>query len=161
MFKKLKSFYKKNRVYSILMLISIICIIAILFGFIIYFLGQTSKSVYGNRLDGIEEVEISSDKIKEIEGTIKSNEKVSEVEVDIRGKLVYVLFVLKEGTHADAEAIAQASLEAFSEEERAFYDIQYTVENETETDENFPIMGYIKSGNSVIKWTNYVIVDGD
>lgn len=157
MFKKLKSFYKNNRVYSILMIISIICIVAILVGVVLYFLGQTSKDKYGNRLDGIESVEIKDDKITEIEKKITEKELVKSAEVVIKGKLIYVTIVLKNGTHVDGESIAQSSLELFSEEEKVFYDIQYIVDNEDEsTEENFPVMGYIKAGNSVIKWTNYV-----
>lgn len=157
MLKKLKSFYKNNRVYSILMIISIVCIVSILVGVLLYFLGQTSKDKYGNRLDGIESVEIKEDKITEIEKKITDQELVKSCDVAIKGKLVYVTITLNSGTHVDSEAIAQSSLELFSEEEKAFYDIQYIVNNEDKTtEENFPVMGYIKAGNSVIKWTNYV-----
>lgn len=157
MFKKLKSFYKNNRVYSILMIISVICIVAILVGVVLYFLGQTSKDKYGNRLEGIESVQIKDDKITDIEKKITENELVKSTEVVIKGKLIYVSITLNSGTHADSESIAQSSLELFSEEERAFYDIQYIVDNEDDSiEENFPVMGYIKAGNSVIKWTNYV-----
>ncbi len=157
MFKKLKSFYKNNRVYSILMIISIICIVAILVGVVLYFLGQTSKDKYGNRLEGIEKIEIKESKLNDIEKKITENELVKSTDAVIRGKLVYITITLNTGTHADAESIAQSSLELFSEEEKAFYDIQYIVDNKDEKiEENFPVMGYIKAGNSVIKWTNYV-----
>lgn len=157
MLKKFKEFYKRNRVYSILMLISLVCIVSILAGVIVYFIGQTSKDKYGNRLDGIESVQIKKDKISEIENKITENELVSSTNIDIRGKLIYVDIVLKTGKHTDSEAIAQASLELFTKEEKEFYDIQYIVENsDKEITENFPVMGYIKAGNSVIKWTNYV-----
>lgn len=159
MFKKLKAFYKNNRVYSILMIISIICIVSIMVGVILYFVGQTNKDKYGHRLDGIESVEIKSDKLSEIEKKISENELVKETKIDIKGKLIYINITLNTGKHSDSEAIAQASLELFSEEEKAFYDIQYIVENiDKEITENFPIMGYIKAGGSVIKWTNYTIV---
>lgn len=157
MLKKFKEFYKRNRVYSILMLISLVCIVSILVGVIVYFIGQTSKDKYGNRLDGIKSVQIKKDKISEIENKITENELVSSTNIDIRGKLIYVDIVLKTGKHTDSEAIAQASLELFTKEEKEFYDIQYIVENsDKEITENFPVMGYIKAGNSVIKWTNYV-----
>ena len=157
MFKKLKSFYKNNRVYSILMIISIICIVAILVGVVLYFLGQTSKDKYGNRLEGIEKVEIKESKLNDIEKKITENELVKSTDAVIRGKLVYITITLNTGTHADIESIAQSSLDLFSEEEKAFYDIQYIVDNkDDEIEENFPVMGYIKAGNSVIKWTNYV-----
>ena len=157
MFKKLKDFYGRNRVYSILMIVSIICIIAIMIGVIFYFFNQTSKDKYGNRLNGIEKIKINDKKSKELESKITENELVSKTTIDIKGKLIYVDFVLENGKHSDAEAIAQSALELFSEDERKFYDIQFIVENSNkEEEENFPIMGYIKNGDSVIKWTNYV-----
>ena len=159
MFKNIRSFYKRNRVYSILMIISIICIVSILVGVLVYFFGQTNKDKYGNRLEGIESVKISDSKISEIENKISENELVKETKIDIKGKLIYINITLNTGKHSDSEAIAQASLELYSEEEKAFYDIQYIVENiDKEITENFPVMGYIKAGGSVIKWTNYTIV---
>lgn len=155
MFNKLKTFYKRNRVYSILMLISTVCILSILIGIIVYFFGQTSKDVYGNRLDGLNKVKITEKKQTEIKDTLKSNEKVGYVNIDVRGKLVYVIITMKQGTHADAETIAQSTLEMFDEKEKAFYDIQFLVDNKGESEENFPIMGYIKSGNTLVRWTSY------
>ena len=156
MFKKLSTFYKKNRVYSILMIISIICIVSILVGVIMYFIGQTNKDKYGNRLEGIEKVTIKEKKINEIEEKISENELVKKTEINIKGKLIYINITLNSGKHTDSESIAQASLDLFSEKEKKYYDIQYIVVNEDESSEEyFPVMGYIKSGNSLIKWTNY------
>ena len=155
--KKIKEFYKRNRVYSILMIVSLVCIVSILVGVIVYFIGQTTKDKYGNRLDGIESVKISDTKKSEVINKIKENELVDNVDIDIKGKLIYVNITLKTGKHTDSESICQTSLEAFSEDEKKFYDIQYIVSNkDSNKEENFPVMGYIKAGNSVIKWTNYV-----
>ena len=155
--KKFKEFYKRNRVYSILMIVSLVCIVSILVGVIVYFIGQTTKDKYGNRLDGIESVKISDNKKSEVINKIKENELVDSVDIDIKGKLIYVNITLKTGKHTDSEAICQTSLDAFTEDEKKFYDIQYIVSNKDKSiEENFPVMGYIKAGNSVIKWTNYV-----
>lgn len=155
--KKFKEFYKRNRVYSILMIVSLVCIVSILVGVIVYFIGQTTKDKYGNRLDGIESVKISDNKKSEVINKIKENELVDSVDIDIKGKLIYVNITLKTGKHTDSEAVCQTSLDAFTEDEKKFYDIQYIVSNKDKNiEENFPVMGYIKAGNSVIKWTNYV-----
>ena len=77
--KKLKGFYQNNRIYCILMIVSIVCIILIASAFVYYFIEQTRTDVYGKRLYGIESVKISDDKQKEIEGKIKENEKISKV----------------------------------------------------------------------------------
>ena len=60
MIKKLKNFYKNNRIYSILMIISLFCLILMASGVVIYFVNQTVSSPYGNRLDGIKNHNIDS-----------------------------------------------------------------------------------------------------
>ena len=44
MIKKLKNFYKNNRIYSILMIISLFCLILMVSGVVIYFVNQTVSS---------------------------------------------------------------------------------------------------------------------
>ena len=159
MFEKMRDFYKRNRVYSILMIVSIMCVIAIGVGVLLYFFGQTSKDKYGSRLETIENSKFSSERVEIIKTGISENELVESVDINIKGKLIYIDILLKSGKHTDAEAIAQASFEAFSEEEKKLYDLQYIISsNDVETKENFPIMGYVKSGSMNIRWTNYVTV---
>ena len=43
MIKKLKNFYKNNRIYSILMIISLFCLILMASGVVIYFVNQTDS----------------------------------------------------------------------------------------------------------------------
>ena len=73
--KKLKGFYQNNRIYCILMLVSIFCIILIGVAFLVYFIDQTKNSEYGKRLYGIESVEITKDKQNEIVNKIKENDE--------------------------------------------------------------------------------------
>ena len=156
MLKKIKEFYSNNRVYCILMAISILCIISICTGVILYFVGQTNKDKYGNRLSGIENVEFKKDDIKVIKDGFLSNEIVDDVVINLKGKLIYVNVILNNGKHSDSESLVQSSLELFSDDVKGYYDIQFIVDNEdTEENDNFPVMGYLKSGNSTVKWTNY------
>lgn len=156
MFKKVRAFYKNNRVYSILMIISVICIISIMVGVIFYFLGQTNKDKYGNRLSGISDVAFGEKEISSIEESFLGNELVEKTEINVKGKLIYVNIILKKGSHSDSETLVQKSLELFSDDVRDYYDIQFIVDNkDKESKENFPIMGYIKAGNATVKWTNY------
>ena len=129
--KKLKGFYQNNRIYCILMIVSIICIILIASAFVYYFIEQTRTDVYGKRLYGIESVKISDDKQKEIEGKIKENEKISKVTFDLKGKIIYLIIELKE-----------------------FYDINFIFTNTAEDDNAkfFPLMGYKKSDATLISW---------
>ena len=163
MFRKLGAFYKRNRIYSILMIISLMCIIAILAGVMLYFVGQTNKNPYGNRLEGL--IEVSEKNLKDIESKIKENELVKETSIEIKGSIIYVVITINTGKRSDAEALGQTTLEMFDEKVKTAYDIHYSVINEDKTiEERFPIEGYIKAGNSVIKWTNnYIepVVEGE
>ena len=154
--KGLKGFYKNNRVYVILMIVSIVCILSILIGVIVYFAKQSSQNVYGNRLEGIETIEIKEDRLTEIENVVKESEIVSKVNVNLQGKLIYVVVTLSEGTPTDAENISVKVMEKLSEEEKAFYDVQFMFTSTSKSEDNvFPIMGYKKSSSTTISWTKY------
>lgn len=154
--KGLKGFYKNNRVYVILMVISIVCILSILIGIIVYFVGQSSKDPYGSRLEGIEAVEIKEDRLTEIENVVKENELVTKVNTNIQGKIIYVVVTLSDGTPTDAENISVKAMEKLSEEEKAFYDIQFMFSSTSKSDDNvFPLMGYKKASSTAISWTKY------
>lgn len=154
--KGLKGFYKNNRVYVILMVVSIVCILSVLIGVVLYFVGQSSKDPYGNRLEGIETVELSEDRLTELENVIKENELVSKVNANIQGKIIYIVVTLSDGTPTDSENISVKAMEKLSEEEKAFYDIQFIFNSTSDKDDNvFPIMGYKKSSNTAISWTKY------
>ena len=154
--KGFKGFYENNRVYVILMIVSIICILIAVIGTCLYFVGQSTTDVYGNRLEGIDKVKIKDDRITEIEGSIKENELVDSAKIDIHGKLIYLVIKIKDGVPTDAENIAIKTLEKFSDDEKNFYDMQFIFDSLSEKDDNvFPIMGYKKASNSNISWTKY------
>ena len=86
--KKLKKFYKNNRIYCILMGISLFCLALIAMLFVVYFVNQTKNDTYGNRLNGIESMEISDSEKDEIVNVIKENDKVDKATVNIKGKII-------------------------------------------------------------------------
>ena len=153
---KLKGFYKNNRVYVILMGIAIFCVALIGSIMIYYMLSQNSGDAYGNRLNGIETISISEVKLTEVKNSLNENEKVDKVSARVKGKIVYLTIYLKEGKASDAKNIAMKSLDSFSEDEKSFYDIAFIVEKTGDVEDvTFPIMGYKKSDNTIISWTNY------
>ena len=156
--KKLKGFYHNNRIYCILMIVSILCILVIGVLLLLYFINQTKNDKYGKRLSGIESVEISKDHKEEINSFISEQEIVEKSTINIEGKIIYVNVCLKDGKVGDAQNIAIKSLEKLTEDEKNFYDINFTFVKEVtndkgEKDETFPIMGYKKSDKTIISWT--------
>lgn len=149
--KKLKKFYKNNRIYCILMGISIFCLALIAMLFVVYFVNQTKNDTYGNRLNGIESMEISDSEKDEIVNVIKENDKVDKATVNIKGKIIYVNVYLLDGNRDLANSIAVKVLNTLNEEKKDFYDINFSFNKDD--DEAFPFMGYKKSDATIISWS--------
>ena len=134
------------------------------------FVNQTNTNVYGNRLAGIENVEINSEKQKEIIDFLEEQKIVDKASINIKGKMMYITVYLNTIKVDDAQSIAIKSLDKLTEDEKNFYDINYTFtkealkeENSEENKENaeektFVMMGYKKSDKTIISWTK---VNGD
>ncbi len=147
----IKKFYKNNRIYCILMGVSIFCLALIAVLGIVYFVNQTKNDKYGDRLNGIESVQITDDHINEMVSEIEKNELVEKASISVKGKIVYITVTLKDGKRQDAEGIAVKSLSGLTEDEKAFYDVSFAfTKNE---DETFPILGYKKSEATIISWS--------
>lgn len=150
---KLKGFYQNNRVYCILMAVSIFCLALIAAAVVFYFINQTKNDVYGNRLNGIESVTITNEHKNEIIDYIKENEKVESVVLNVKGKIIYISIFLTDGKYEDAQNIAIKSLDKLTEDEKNYYDINFIFDRNSEENTIFPIMGYKKSDATIITWT--------
>ena len=149
----MKKYLKQNKTLFILMFIAISCIIISTILLFKYFYFGNGGTKYGSRLDGIEAVEINDSKKNEIATNIESDELVEKATVTITGKIIYIKIIYtNKATMTDAETIAVKSLDNFSEEEKAFYDFQFIIEQKAdETTE-----GFLKSGAKNVNGTNLV-----
>ena len=116
----------------------------------------STSNKYGNRLDGINKVEIKKSSLKEISKNIEENEKVKEASLHIEGKIIYFDIVYNKDTSKDdAKKIATESMENFSEDELSFYDLEYVLmEDDKDDKENksFVIIGTKHSSKDTISW---------
>lgn len=153
---KFKGFYHNNRVYVILMGVSLFCLALILVVFVYYFLSQNNTGTYGNRLNGIENVKITDDKLEGMKKAIEENAIVDHASLKIKGKIVYINIYIKEDKIDDAKNVAIKSLELFEEEQSSVYDVLFAIDLIGNAENTvFPIMGSKKSDNTIISWTKY------
>jgi hypothetical protein len=154
--KKLKKFYKEHRIFTILMSIVIVCLILITTILVQCFYVGNGSNKYGDRLDGIDKVEISTSRQSDYEVNITNNQKVKSTDLQITGRIIYITIQFEEKVDlVEAESIAQKSLEAFSDEEKAFYDFNFTLkENSSANTEGFIISGAKNKNSSKIVWNN-------
>lgn len=150
MFKKFKKFYKYNRIYCILMMISLFCFLLMGTGVVVYFVGQINTSKYGNRLDGIDKYN-QNEIIKNLENSY-TDAKIKDKNIRIQGKIIYVeLNVDPATTNEEIQTICTSSLNAITDEDKAFFDLQFVVKREGLT----TYMGSKNHSKGNITWGNY------
>ena len=137
--KKIKKFYKDHRVFTILMAIVIVCMILIVTVLIQCFYVGNGKDKYGNRLEGIENYEISETKQNDFKTNLTNNDKIKSVDFKITGRIIYITIQVEQKVKIEeAESIALKSLENFTEEEQ----------------EGFIISGAKNANGSGLVWNN-------
>ena len=154
--KKIKKLFKNKKfviIFSLIM-VALICVIMLL----LILSPNTGKSVYGNRLKGINSIKFSTNDQNKVVKKLKEEEKVTDAKMNIHGKIINVIFDVKNDTSVDdAKALAAASLENFKDDVKEFYDIEFIItKSKEEKDENgnkiFPIMGYKNSSSQGLVW---------
>ena len=153
--KNIKRFYQEHRIFTILMAVVLVCMVLIITVLVqCFYVGDSNK--YGNRLEGIENYKISTSRQKDFENNIANNEKVQSVDIKITGKIIYITMQIEPNVAlVEAESIAQKSLEAFSEEEQSFYDINITLkQNSSEKSDGFIISGAKNKNGVGLVWNN-------
>lgn len=154
--KNIKKFYKEHRVFTILMAIVIVCAILMITVLIQCFYVGNGKNKYGNRLEGIENYEITESRQSDFENNVANNDKVKSVDIKVTGKIIYITMQFEDKVDLiEAQSIAQKSLEEFSDEEQNFYDFNITLKQSiTANSEGFFISGAKNVNGSGLIWNN-------
>lgn len=136
---------------------SLVCIAIIIAIFANYIFRSSTNDMYGNRLDGIKDVEITKDKVSEMEESILAMDKVQDVVINIHGKIVnFNIDFSNDATVEEVKNISISCLELLDADYHNFYDLGFLItQSKTEDSESvFPILGYKKAGNTTITWSN-------
>lgn len=126
MLKGIRKFYKNNRIYCILMIISMFCIILMGSSVIFYFVNQSRTSPYGNRLDDIANHDLGTtlDDLRQFysEQTGVLNVK----DVRLQGKTIYISVEVEENMkNEEIQNIATSSLAKISDDNKNYYSLQF------------------------------------
>ena len=143
------NFVKRNKkllVVIVVFLVGLICAVQLK-----NILFPSGGAIYGNRLQGIEDVEIDKKIDKQIKE--KLSESVSKIDVRLSGRIININMVVNgDVSVSTAKDYAKKSLEVFSEKQLEFYDIQVFISKDVESKE-FPIIGYKHHSKGTISWT--------
>ena len=153
--KKIKKLWNENRILFVLFMILIICFIAICVVIFSYFIGS-SKSVYGDRLKN--KVTVSDKEKNEYVKALKEDELVTDVTYRVGVRTIYITITFNmKATLEEAESKAVASLEKISEKVLGYYDINFTLTQDTDANDSskgFTIMGSNNVNGSGVVWSN-------
>ena len=146
------SFIRKNK--FIIIAIGVFLILVILaFQIVTMFFPKDGTALYGDRLDGIENVELTKTKLTKIEDVLKENEIVKKASVSVQGKIVEVIITVQDDTSVDSvKELNTTVLNSLEEDEKKFYDIQIFVKKDTDATD-FPIIGYKHHARDNFSWT--------
>lgn len=152
----MKKLYHENKTLFVLLTVALVCIVLSIILLFKYFYFGNGETKYGNRLDGIESVTISDDALSDAESKIKDNKLVSNATVKVTGKIVYIKITFDVAASlVEGESVAVKSLDYFTEAEKAFYDFNYTLYQESTSDKDgFIIMGAKNVNGSNLVWNN-------
>lgn len=146
--KKVKRFVIKNKLLSLLIgLVALILILGLIILKILIF-PHYRVSKYGDRLDGIESVELDNDRYNAIKNSFEGDEHISLDSFRLSGRLVNIFVSVKgEYKEEDIKAKSMEIINKFSEDEIKFYDFQVLV---TFDDDRDPILLYKNKNSEVL-----------
>ena len=148
--KKIWNFLLKYRIYIVL-IIFIAFIVVIGLSLKAYIDPVDETAIWGDRLDGRDNVPITDARLKEVENFIKEDKNVTKASVRIVGNTIKVVIITstKDDTLDKMKELGDKVVEKFSKEEIAYYEFGFSIENK---DANFVLLGEKKNSNEKISW---------
>lgn len=148
----MKRFVKNNKLTVITFIICVIFVILV-FAVKLTFFPDEGKAIYGDRLDGIEEVEITSKQEKNIVSKLEEKDEVKSVDTDIKGRILNVIITVNDDVELDtAKALSSTVTETLKKSQNEYYDIQIFIKKSNDEDTRFPIVGYKHQDKDDLSW---------
>ena len=148
----MKNFIKNNKVTVVAFIICVIFVILV-FAVKLTFFPNEGTAIYGDRLDGIEEVEITDKQQEDIIKSLEDKDEVKKVSCDIKGRTLNVLITVNDDVELDpAKALTSSVIDNLKKDQTSFYDIQVFISKDND-DTRFPIIGYKHQNKDGFSWT--------
>ena len=152
--KKSNNFLKfimKHKLLTILLVLMLLILIFGIVAFKVLIFPNYSTDKYGDRLNGIESVQLSDSKFDDIKKT-ETVEGFNVSKVELSGRIVNIYVnVTGELDRATCRDNSNKLLANFSEDELKFYDIQIFITGESDI---YPMIGYKSKISEGLRW-NY------
>ena len=146
------NFIKNNKVTVIAFIICVIFVILV-FALKLTFFPNEGTAIYGDRLDGIEKVEITDSDQKNIIKSLEEKDEVKNADTDIKGRTLNVLITVNDDVELDSsKALTSSVIDNLKKDQTGYYDIQIFISKDND-DTRFPIIGYKHQDKDEFSWT--------
>ena len=150
-FNWFKRLILRHKLLTIICFMAFAIIVFMLYIFFSLFIG--GNDIYGDRLKGIEKVEISKKELSEVSKKLEGKDEVVKASARIQGKIIYINIKYKDSVSvARAKEIAVGALENFEKEEKSFYDIGFYLTQEKKDNSGFKITGSKNAKLDSVSW---------
>ncbi len=148
----MKKFYDKYKVIIYIVIVLIFIGLAFL-ALKNYLFPDDDKSVYGSRLNGIEDVKLDSNRMLAIKNGYATDNNIESIVVDLKGRKINLIIKGKtDYTIEYAKKTLLENLKVFQTKELNYYDIEFFVTNEPL---KYNMIGYKNKKSDVIVWSEY------
>ena len=146
------NFIKNNKVTVIAFIICVIFVILV-FALKLTFFPNEGTAIYGDRLDGIEKVEITDSDQKNIIKSLEEKDEVKNADTDIKGRTLSVLITVNDDVELDSsKALTSSVIDNLKKDQTGYYDIQIFISKDND-DTRYPIIGYKHQDKDEFSWT--------
>lgn len=146
---------KKHKIKIILLFIFFLLIVFAVVGIINLLYPNSQKSIYGPRLEGIQNYDVNKSKLKDVASSLKEKEEVIKVSNSLSGRIINFIVTVKDETDLTiSKSLTDIILEKFTEEEKGYFDFQVFIVSENAENELYPIIGYKHNLSSSLVWSN-------
>lgn len=153
-FKRLRKFILKNKLLSVLLFLLILIVILGLVAIKVLIFPSYRVSKYGNRLDGIDSIKLTENRINEVKDKFESVDGFTIDKFRLSGKIVNIYINVDDSISIDKiKSNCKKLVLSFSEDELKFYDFQVFVTG-PDGNNKFPIIGYKNKNSEGLDW-NY------
>ncbi len=153
-------FIKKHKFWFIGLAVFLVLMILVFLGIKELVYPDESKNLYGERLDGIEEVTVTEEQNTKIKDTLLSTTGVKNVTYHLSGRILNYIISLEDDVAIDvAKTLANKVIEQLSDEQKNYFDIQIFLNAEDK--ERYPLIGYKHKTSTNFLWSNRNIGEKD
>lgn len=148
----MKNFIKKHKKACIIS--GVLILLFIIFFVVVFIAPLFSNNKYGDRLDGIEDYEVTDSMVDEVTDALKENEGVTDVSYNNEGRILNFIVTIEADVELDtAKTYAEDVTDNLSDDIKGYYDIEvfFTTEDDSEV---YPVIGYHYKGAEQFSWSN-------